>query len=232
MIKRVLFAVIIVSLTAAIAYALLMLEMIVFGTLYSYGLQFSYEWANPYWNLLRITWVLLTIIAVTTIAGTLFSIRALLHDAAVGKPKSKIPLTSRTIERAPIVTRTTERTPVAFTPPLSSSPAQSTTVPPPLQTVQPSVSKPFSAPEPITPSPSPQAPADLPGLFKCGHCGKNFTHSLRMLDFNSDRPRIINICPFCNEIANTAPQTEEKDQEHSGKSTYGKNNHMPRSVAR
>jgi hypothetical protein len=228
--KRVLFAVIIVASTAAAAYTLHTLDMIVHGTLYSYGLQFSYEWANPYWNLLRITWIFLSIIAATTIASTLYYIRAALRQGIERNTKSKIPLTSKTFERTPIVTRTTEKTPVAFTPP--SLPSSSTTAPPPLQTVQPSVSKPVSAPELITPSPSPQPSADLPGVFRCGHCGKNFTQPLRMLDFNSDRPRIINICPFCNEIANTMPQTEEKEHKQNGRSSSSKSNHMPRTIAR
>jgi uncharacterized Zn finger protein (UPF0148 family) len=53
-----------------------------------------------------------------------------------------------------------------------------------------------------------------------------------MLDFNSDRPRIINICPFCNETANTVAQTEEKEQKQNGKYPSSKNNHMPTTIAR
>ena len=30
------------------------IDNIVHGTLYSYGLQFSYDWANPYWRLTQI----------------------------------------------------------------------------------------------------------------------------------------------------------------------------------
>ena len=32
-------------------YAFLQIDSIVHGTLYGYGLQFSYEWATPYWTL-------------------------------------------------------------------------------------------------------------------------------------------------------------------------------------
>jgi len=230
MIKRVLFAAIIVASTTAAAYALSLLDTIIHSTLYSYGLQFSYEWANPYWTLIRIIQVLLSIVAVTTIIGTLFSVRTLLRHAVERRPKLKAPLASKTTEKASIMARTTERTPIAHNPPSQHMP--STTAPLPLQTTQPLISKPTSAPTPITASPPSHPATDLPGVFKCGHCGKNFTQPLRMLDFNSERPRIVNICPFCNEIANTSSQTEEEEQKQNAKSPSSRKNHMTRTIAR
>jgi uncharacterized protein with PIN domain len=38
----------------------------------------------------------------------------------------------------------------------------------------------------------------VPSLFQCTSCGRSITHPLRMLDFHSQRPKMINICPFCN----------------------------------
>lgn len=230
MIKRVLFAAIIVASTAAAAYALSLLDTIIHSTLYSYGLQFSYEWANPYWTLIKIIQVLLSIVAVTTIVSTLFSMRKVLQHAVERRPKPKATLASKAIEKAPITTRTTERTPIAYNPPSQHTP--STTIPLPLQTTQPSVSKPTSSSTPVTAPASSHSPTDLPEVFKCGHCGKNFTQPLRMLDFNSERPRIVNICPFCNENANTVPQTEEEEQKQNGKSPSTRKNHMPRTIAR
>ena len=43
--------------------------------------------------------------------------------------------------------------------------------------------------------------ADVPSLFQCTSCGRSITHPLKMLDFHSQRPKIINICPFCNATA-------------------------------
>jgi len=38
----------------------------------------------------------------------------------------------------------------------------------------------------------------VPSLFECPSCGRSITHPIRMLDFHSQRPKMINICPFCN----------------------------------
>lgn len=38
------------------------------------------------------------------------------------------------------------------------------------------------------------------GLTKCYHCGKTFSQPLRMLDFHEERPKMINVCPFCSEV--------------------------------
>jgi len=48
-------------------------------------------------------------------------------------------------------------------------------------------------------------------LVKCIHCGKVFSQPLRMLDFHTDRPRIINICPFCNEVIQPVLHREESE---------------------
>ena len=50
------------------------------------------------------------------------------------------------------------------------------------------------------------------GLVKCDHCKRVFAQPLRMLDFHSDRPRIINICPFCNEVIPPILRHEEVER--------------------
>jgi len=67
-----------------------------------------------------------------------------------------------------------------------------------------------------------QVSAGVPSLFQCTSCGRSITHPLRMLDFHSQRPKMVNICPFCN--ATVVPvsydysreeviATEEKEEE-------------------
>lgn len=34
----------------------------------------------------------------------------------------------------------------------------------------------------------------------CNKCGKVFTQPLCMFDFKSGRPRLVNVCPYCNAI--------------------------------
>jgi hypothetical protein len=43
---------------------LLQLDRLVNGTLYSYGLVFSYDWATPYWMAFRITAALIVVAVV------------------------------------------------------------------------------------------------------------------------------------------------------------------------
>jgi hypothetical protein len=47
-----------VTLVAAVAM-LLEIDQLVNSTLYGYGLVFSYDWAQPYWLMLRVTLVLI-----------------------------------------------------------------------------------------------------------------------------------------------------------------------------
>jgi len=34
----------------------------------------------------------------------------------------------------------------------------------------------------------------------CKKCGKVFTQPLCMFDFKSGKPRLINVCPYCNTV--------------------------------
>lgn len=54
-----------------------------------------------------------------------------------------------------------------------------------------------------------QLGADAPSSFRCTSCGRSITHPLRMLDFHSQRRKIINICPFCNAKAVLEGHEEE-----------------------
>lgn len=49
--------------SVSIVYLWLTIDNIVNVALYQFGLQFSYDWANPYWMFMRISLVLLGLIA-------------------------------------------------------------------------------------------------------------------------------------------------------------------------
>src|SRR5512139_2328853 len=61
--ERISYVILAVSIITGILTSALMLKIdsIVHVTLYDYGLQFSTEWANPYWVAARIIYVLLTL---------------------------------------------------------------------------------------------------------------------------------------------------------------------------
>ncbi len=59
---------IIIAFTLVSVVALLQLDTVVHGDLYSYGLQFNLVWANRYWLLMRTTLAMLSLTIVTAMA--------------------------------------------------------------------------------------------------------------------------------------------------------------------
>jgi hypothetical protein len=228
MIKRVLLAVVILASSAAAAYALNMLDVIVHGTLYQYGLQFSYDWANPYWTLLRVIQALLSVIMVATTVGLLLNVRAHFSKRSSRTRVTQVP---KVVAKAPVTTRSPERPLIAHASPSKSSTVTAPSLSP--QSDRVSVTKPSLAPVPPVPIPAPastQKHTETSGLFKCAHCRKTFTQPLRMLDFQGDRPRIVNICPFCNETIASVPREEEGEQTQDDIHPEGRGDYLSRTT--
>jgi len=147
--KLLVFSVLVLAATVSAVYSLTLLDKIVHGTLYNFGLQFSYDWANPYWMLLRLVQAMIVLAAVFNVVSLVYVYRKYIYT----KPQ---------------VTETKGEKKVV-----------SSTIP---------------EPEPLSET------QRMGGLVKCTHCNRLFSQPLRMLDFHSDRPRMVNICPFCNEV--------------------------------
>lgn len=66
--KKILFSFILeISLLIVVSFLLLQLDTLIHKTLYDYGLQFSYEWAKPYWNITTLIWITLyTVVFIKT----------------------------------------------------------------------------------------------------------------------------------------------------------------------
>ncbi len=41
-------------------------------------------------------------------------------------------------------------------------------------------------------------------LIRCVECGKVFSKPLTMLDFSNGKPRLANVCPYCNHVLGSA----------------------------
>ncbi|MGD8506483.1 MAG: hypothetical protein PVF15_07465 [Candidatus Bathyarchaeota archaeon] len=145
------------------AYLLTVVDTIVHGQLYEFGLIFSLDWANPYWTVFRMIQVLLGIIAAASSMNIAFSFWKMLKGPRVTKVVHEE-------TKAELVPQT----------------------------------------------------AGVPSLFRCTSCGRNISHPLRMLDFQSQRPKMVNVCPFCNATVvpssytyteKTPPATEEQEIE-------------------
>ena len=147
------------------AYFLNQFDSIIHGTLYNYGLQFSYEWANPYWMTLRIVQVFLGLSTVFSVVGFFY-----LYWAYV-----------RVGPKMPRAVETKVQTHTA----IQKKPSQL-----------------FQKQKPRL-EPKPEATSENyvdNGLTRCNHCGKTFSQPLRMLDFHEERPKMIDVCPFCSEV--------------------------------
>lgn len=222
-IKPILFSSIILVAVATAFYVLNLLDLFVHGQLYNYGLLFDLAWANPYWDLLRIIQMLLGIVATVASVNVIFTVR---KYVSMKKQTVKIAPSQRPTIHAPAPIR-------PIPPPARTAPALTHTVEkvtaapvtPAATSVTPSVSA------PARPYSSPPFSSEISGLIKCGHCGKAFTQPLRMLDFQGDRPRIVSICPFCNEIITTAPRQEENEKDSRFPFRKKNNNHSPRALA-
>jgi hypothetical protein len=175
-------------------YFLFSLDSIVHGTLYNYGLQFDYEWAIPYWNTLRMVQVLIG----STVALSVFSFLVIYKMQVQMKPKR--PRVIETMVKAEVPVKVEPKT----EPKVEQTFERRIVSQPPLVRE----TKPELPPQPETVSVEERV-----GLFRCGHCNRVFAQPLRMLDFHENQPRIISICPFCNEVIQTSVRRDEADNE-------------------
>jgi len=151
---------------------LLELDKVVNVLLYGYGLQFDYEWATPYWTLLRFTLALLGGIGGLSVFSAIYII-----------------LTSRMSHGAKPYSLKTK--------PLSSElkPTPTYSAPPPEEK--------HEAKE--------ESVVDIVALpIVCNKCGKVFTQPLCMFDFRSGKPRLVNVCPYCNTILSVSGNSKTK----------------------
>jgi hypothetical protein len=180
--KLLLFTALVLAASVSAVYCLSLLDNIVHGTLYNFGLRFSYDWANPYWMLMRIVQAMIVLAAVFNVVSLIYVYRKYVYT----KPQ--------------VMEIRGEKKVI-------SSPSSSTT----LETEIPSETQ------------------RMGGLVKCTHCNRVFSQPLRMLDFHSDRPRIINICPFCNEVIPPILRHEEAEREKKFAPKGKRNNHTKES---
>ncbi len=195
-----LFTVVTLAVIVSVNYGLTLLDNIVHVSLYSYGLRFSQDWAEPYWMTLHMVQVLLALVAGVTVLNAVYLYRAQL---AIEPKLSRIPRAQR-VESEPRMPRIELETKAPRNEPDLRKPNIETIKKPEVRpTVTPTMTE---KPNPPAQTIEQQLSGVPPGMVRCGHCGKIFAQPLRMLDFHEDRPRMISICPFCNELIQTAPR--------------------------
>lgn len=179
--ERISYVILAVSIITGILTSALMLKIdsIVHVTLYDYGLQFSTEWANPYWVAARMIYVLLTLPMILSIVVVVIKF--------AGSRKEGTGLFAK-LRRAP-----------------DMETCQSSSSLPELQigtAVQEeellSVSHVLEPQKAINPEVKSKAQEGGELLISCPNCTKVFNRPLVMLDFSSGNARLVNICPYCN----------------------------------
>ncbi len=154
-----------VVLAIAVAVLLLQVDRIVNVSLYSFGLQFDYEWATPYWTFLRLGLGLLGCLAAVNVFSLIYII--LTHEPPVhreptairSKPSLKALRQEVVREKAHIKTSEEESREV------KTDGVEVVALP-----------------------------------MVCNKCGKVFSQPLCMFDFKSGKPRLVNVCPYCNAV--------------------------------
>ncbi len=158
---------------------LLQVDSVVHVQLYEFGLYFDYEWATPYWTFLRLSLGLLGCIVGLNIFSALL---AIWQSRNIPIPEQAKPASQK-------------------------------------QTI----AKPKLEPELPAPTPEPQViPKEIrreksedDGVeimslpIVCNKCGKVFTQPLCMFDFKSGKPRLVNLCPYCNTILAVSGNSRE-----------------------
>ncbi len=160
-----------IALAAACIVAMNKVDFLVHSTLYDYGLQFSDEWAIPYWAFHRLSIGLLGGLITVGFFSTVYAI------TSRWTPSPKPTLSSKRMNGL----RSTHR-PASRREPLQevSRPA--------LQVRE-------------KPAPADKGGVEVLGIpMVCNKCGKVFTQPLCMFDFKSGKPRLVNVCPYCNTV--------------------------------
>lgn len=197
----------IIATSSIVMYAINEIDKIIngnqVGQLYYYSLQFSLDWANPYWGFTQIIYISLgaTIIMSTVVL--------LLGFIKTKKPSPN--LTSVKPEK-PL------QKPIHITPqPIAKPKAPEVTIiqhkPEPATSQKPITAKPVEIKTKTTNKKAATAVTTTEATQSnstCPSCKKGFTQPLVMLDFEGGKSKLVNVCPYCNQVLG---DTEQKIEE-------------------
>lgn len=188
-------------------YAVNQIDQIINVQLYDYNLQSSPNWLDPYHNFAYIIYAGL---------GATMVISALLLLLGFTKTQKPTPiLTTITPEKTsikppqPIQKEPQETITQPKTQPKPPEPPAPATPPPKIATVQPKpqpATIPPATEEKKTKTANKQTATDV---NTCPSCKKTYGQPLVMLDFEGGKSKLVNVCPYCNQVLG---DTEQKSQ--------------------
>ncbi len=231
-----------------IFYLLTRIDAIVNVQLYNYGLQFSNDWADPYWSNIRLAMVFLGLpMALSVVAFILGSSKfrnkiPFLKRKAKAEEKAEEKIEAQPEEQQSTTEVITEpeveaeqelarestefsNEPQEVTTELANEP-QLEVIPPETVQVQESGDEETGAApitsseetsvvkeETVAVSEEPKAKERRRLGETCPYCGKTFSRSLVMLDFNGGKARLVSSCPFCSHVLDDG-SNPVKSEEH------------------
>jgi uncharacterized Zn-finger protein len=176
-----LFSALTVTLAVALLVLVLELDMLVNGLLYEYGLVFDYEWALPYWSIVRLLIAMLGVLAVLNLVPTSYLFITRFWPMLERKFLKGNSSCGEQLKNG--VNRGAKQE--------AAEPLQSSA---PKQEMQKAADEVEMVAVPMI----------------CNKCGKVFNQPLCMFDFKSGKPRLVNVCPYCNALLAAAGSSEDK----------------------
>ncbi len=169
---------------AIVTFSELQIDSIVHVQLYSHGLQFSTDWANPYWIAAKTVYASLALPTVLSVIAFGFKVRESRRNPTgflARKRQASVELEKVDAARPKlqIGTAVEENRLLSVEFPAGSDDSKE-----------------------VKEKPRLQAANGL--LISCPSCTKVFNRPLVMLDFSGGKTRLVNICPYCNHNLGTA----------------------------
>jgi hypothetical protein len=216
-----------------IFFLLSRLNSIVNVQLYNYGLQFNSQWADPYGSIMELLMIFTALpmaLSIVIFALGVFVFRKkplafLLRRKSISIPVQEAKEEKQNIEEVGkkegeietesviSVTIESESEELEVKPELSEESQQEDVglIQPELIKVEVCKSEPEVQKTDISEEPKAKESAGL--VISCSNCGKVFSKPMVMLDFNKGTTRLLNVCPFCNQILDETVEAKKSDGE-------------------
>ena len=202
-----------------IIFLITRVDSIVNGQLYGYGLQFSHNWADPYWASLNLIYVFMgmPMVLSTVVLGIILD-RKIQIKGLKGKQLPKLKIRQKKPVEAQLkpqdeepeaeTATATEDEEETLEEEVLQEPTEPTEPTPP-ETLEPET-EPYEPKMEVIDEVDAKENGGL--LISCPRCKKVFNRPLVMLDFSSGKTRLVNICPYCSH---TLGEAEKKDDDET-----------------
>jgi hypothetical protein len=225
-----------------ILYLVIQIDTLVNVQLYSFGLEFSKQWADPYWTMTRLLLVFLGLPMALSVAvfvtgfgkfrkkaKSIMAKRKLeptkgiaktvleekqqenLEEPQVQVIREEVAEPEKQREETRIMLYEKQKELVVENEPELVQESQTVRL---IQTEVPRAGEVSNETESACIKKEPETSIETHGVTSCPNCDKVFNRPFFTLDFSSGKGRIVNLCPFCNQVLSESSDLKnEKTQE-------------------